>query len=204
MWSRQIRPDEDTYIVDSIPVPVAHIAREHSTSVCRERFESAPDKGYSAIFGQYYIGYKLHLVVTLDGIYQCMDMTKASVHDIHYLKDLKGSGLTDCLLLADKGYLSSYQQIDLFYTAGIELQTPMRSNQNGFTPWPETFKRARRRIETVFSQLCGQMSLKRNYAKSFRGLRSRIISKITAMTLLQYINWTNDKPINHIKHALAG
>jgi hypothetical protein len=203
VWGEQICPHEDTYMVDSIPVPVAHIAREYSTSVCRERFYSAPDKGYSAITGQYYIGYKLHLVVSLDGVYQSMDMTKASVHDVHYLKDIKNSGLSNCLLLADKGYLSAQGQMELFYSAGIELQTPMRRNQNDYRPWAKEFKTARRRVETVFSQLCDQMMLKRNYAKSFSGLRARMISKVASVTLLQYMNWQNDRPINHIKHALA-
>jgi len=163
----------------------------------------APDKGDSTVYDQYYIGYKLHLVVSLEGIYQAMDMTKASVHDVHYLKDIKSSGLSDCLLLADKGYLSAQMQMDLFYRARIYLQTPMRSNQTGFTPWPKMFKTARRRVEMVFSQLCDQMMLKSNYAKTYSLLRARMISKVAAVTLLQYINWQNDQPINHIKHALA-
>lgn len=203
LWGDHLCPYEDTYMVDSIPVPVAHVARQHSTTVCREHFRTAPDKGYSAILDQYYIGYKLHLVVSLDGVYQSMDLTKASVHDVHYLKDIKHSGLHDCLLLADKGYLSTHRQIDLFYSAGIELQTPMRRNQHGYRPWPKIFKKARRRVETVFSQLCDQMMLKRNYAKTFDGLRTRIIGKIASVTLLQYLNFQNNRPINHIKHALA-
>lgn len=202
-WSSALCPHEDTYIVDSLPVPVAHVAREHSTKVCREHFKTAPDKGYSAVFEQYYIGYKLHLVVTLQGVYTQMELTKASVHDVGYLSDIKHSGLQDCLLLADKGYLSVQRQLDLFCSTGIELQTPMRRNQKNYRPWPTLFKKARRRIETVFSQLCDQMMLKRNYGKSFAGLTTRIISKVAAMTLLQYINDQNGQPINQIKHALA-
>lgn len=45
--------------------------------------------------------------------------------------------------------------------------------------------------------------IKRNYAKSFNGLSTRVISKIAAVTVLQMINKINGKPINHIKHALA-
>src|SRR5699024_9386928 len=86
LWGHRICPYEDTYMVDSIPAGVAHIAREYSTSVCREHFYCAPDKGYSAITDQYYMGYKLHLVVSLDGVYQNMDMIKASAGDVHYLK----------------------------------------------------------------------------------------------------------------------
>lgn len=202
-WASQLLGSEDTFMVDSVPVPVAHIAREHNTSVCREHFHSAPDKGYCASKGSYYIGYKLHLVISLNGVFQSMDLTKASVHDVHYLNNIKWSGLSHCLLLADRGYLSASQQVDLFERAGIDLQTPMRRNQTEFKPWPKAFKKARRRVETTFSQLCDHMMLKRNYAKTFAGLRARIIGKIAAVTLLQYINSKNNKPINHIKHALA-
>ena len=45
--------------------------------------------------------------------------------------------------------------------------------------------------------------LKRNYAKSFIGLATRIINKIAGLTILQYINKINNKPINNIKYALA-
>ncbi|NBC03462.1 MAG: IS982 family transposase [Bacteroidetes bacterium] len=202
-WGQALCPDEDTYIVDSIPISIAHIAREHSTTACRESFHSAPDKGYCASLDDYYIGYKLHLVVSLDGVYHSMEMTKASVHDVHYLKELRHSGLQDCLVLADKGYLSAQGQLDLFCQTGIEVQTPMRTNQTGYRRWPTVFKNARRRVETVFSQLSDQMMLKRNYAKSFRGLRTRIIAKIASVTFLQYLNNQNDRPLNHIKHAFA-
>jgi hypothetical protein len=45
--------------------------------------------------------------------------------------------------------------------------------------------------------------IKRNYAKSFKGLSTRVISKVAAVTVLQMINKIN-RPLNHIKHALAG
>ena len=202
-WGQALCRDEDTYIVDSIPISIAHIAREYSTTACRESFHSAPDKGYCASLDDYYIGYKLHLVVSLEGVYHSMEMTKASVHDVHYLKELRHSGLQDCLVLADKGYLSGQGQLDLFCQTGIELLTPMRRNQSGYRPWPTVFKNARRRVETVFSLLSDQMMLKRNYAKTFHGLRARIIAKIASVTFLQYLNKQNNRPINHIKLVLS-
>ncbi|MBI2730203.1 MAG: IS982 family transposase, partial [Sphingobacteriales bacterium] len=51
------------------------------------------------------------------------------------------------------------------------------------------FRKSRIRIETLFSQLCDQMMLRRNYAKSLTGLKTRLISKIAAVTLLQWINY---------------
>ncbi|MCL6097326.1 MAG: IS982 family transposase, partial [Bacteroidetes bacterium] len=36
------------------------------------------------------------------------------------------------------------------------------------------------------------------------GFRTRILSKLTALTILQFINkFFNNKPVNHIKYALA-
>jgi hypothetical protein len=47
------------------------------------------------------------------------------------------------------------------------------------------------------------MLLKRNYAKKLQGLNTRIISKLAAATILQTINKQNNKPINHLKQAMA-
>jgi len=92
--------------------------------------------------------------------------------------------------------------IHLFTSCQVNLQTPIRANQEK-QPYPAIFKRMRKRIETLFAQLCDQFMLRRNYAKTIMGLSVRILSKITAVTLLQYINSKNNKPINHLKYALA-
>ena len=59
-----------------------------------------------------------------------------------------------------------------------------------------------KRIETNFSQLCDQFLFIRNYAKNVTGLFTRIIGKISAFTVLQYINKNNNKPIGQVKYAL--
>jgi hypothetical protein len=194
---------EDTFIVDSMPVPICNIARASRIAICKQNFESAPDKGYSSITKSYYMGYKLHLITSVRGVFHSMQLSKASVHDIHYLGEIKNSGLINCLLLGDKGYLSAELKTDLFHTAKIELQTPCRINQQQQTLFPYVFKKCRKRIETQFSQLCDQFMIKRNYAKTHNGLATRILSKIAAFTSLQYINFTAGKSLNKIKHALA-
>ena len=57
-------------------------------------------------------------------------------------------------------------------------------------------------IETIFSQLTDQFLVIRNYAKITNALFARIIGKISALTILQYVNFINDKPIGRIKYAL--
>lgn len=198
-----INEGENVFLVDSIPVPVCRIVREKSSKICKENFETAPDKGYSAVNKAWYYGYKLHLVTSVNGVFSSMEMTKASVHDIHFLKDIKRSGLADCALIGDKGYLSVPYQLDLFTSNNIRLETPKRSNQHNKERFPVILKRVRKRIETLFAQLCDQLMLKRNYAKTRAGLAVRLLCKITAVTLLQYINYLNNKPLNHLKYALA-
>ena len=197
-----LNESEDVYLVDSIPVPICQIARARQSKIFKESFETAPDIGYSAVSKSYYYGYKLHLITSIRGIFQSMDLTRASVHDVHYLSEVKESGLFTCTLIADKGYLSSTYQVDLFNSCQINLQTPKRANQEK-EPFPAIFKRMRKRIETLFAQLCDQFMLRRNYAKTLLGLSVRILSKITAVTLLQFINSKNNRPLNHLKYALA-
>lgn len=199
----EMNKGENVFIVDSVPVPVCRIVREKTAKICKENFETAPDKGYSAVNKAWYFGYKPHLVTSANGVFHSMELSKASVHDIHYLNDINCSGLNNCTLIGDKGYLSKSYQTDLFHTAKIELETPMRNNQKDKQPSPPVFRRVRKRIETLFAQLCDQFMLKRNYAKSVAGLSVRILNKLTAVTCLQFINKQNNRPLNHLKYALA-
>ena len=93
-------------------------------------------------------------------------------------------------------------QLDLFETANIRLEVPYRCNQKEWKPTFPAFAKARKRIETLFSQLCNQFTIIRNYAKDTDGLFARIIGKISALTILQYINYKNEKPIARVKYAL--
>jgi hypothetical protein len=104
------------------------------------------------------------------------------------------------VILGDRGYLSATVQLDLFQSANIKLETPMRTNQIEYKKQPYIFRKSRKRIETLFSQLCDQFMIRRNYAKTFLGFKTRILAKITALTLVQYINkFIFDRPINNIK-----
>ena len=111
--------------------------------------------------------------------------------------------MSDCVLLGDRGYLSESIQLDLFQTVKVKLETPKRSNQKDYMQQPYIFRKSRKRIETLFSQLCDQFMIRRNYAKSFEGFKTRILAKIAALTLVQYINkFIFDRPINNIKDQI--
>ena len=194
---------EQYFIVDSMPLEVCRITREKRVKVCKESFETAPAKGFCASQNLHFYGYKLQGICSANGIFHAIELTKANVHDTTFLKEFN-TQLSDCVLIGDKGYLSSSLQLDLFQTANIQLETPMRINQKDYQKQDWIFRKTRKRIETLFSQLCDQFMIRRNYAKSFDGFKTRILAKITALTIIQFINKFHfNRPINNLKVALT-
>jgi len=200
--ARRIDGGEDYFCIDSMPIEVCRIARGKRCRMGRGGdFAKAPDFGYCASQDSWFYGYKLHALCGLSGVIHSYDLSKASVHDINYVNDLKHL-YHDCSIFGDKGYVSTEVQLDLFETANIRLECPYRLNQKDWKPTFVPFAKARKRIETLFSQLNDQFLVIRNYAKETCGLFARIIGKVSAMTALQYINYINNKPIGRIKYAL--
>jgi hypothetical protein len=96
--------------------------------------------------------------------------------------------------------LSATQQLDLFEIANVKLETPIRKNQKGYEKQLYIYRKLKKKIKTLFSQLCDQFMIKRNYAKSFKGFNTRILAKIAALTLVEFINkFIFDRSINNIK-----
>lgn len=200
--AQNIEPCQDQHIIDSMPLEICKLSRSKRSRVCQDAPEVAPDYGYCAAQDMYYYGYKFHAVCTAQGVFKAFDITQASVHDIHYLHDVKEQ-FSDCILIGDKGYLSREIQHDLFESRAIRLETPRRRNQLEFKPFRSEYRKTRKRIETLYSQLCDQFMIRRNYAKSFQGFATRILSKIAALTVIQWINKRNGNNINNLKIVVA-
>lgn len=192
---------EGVFCIDSKPVKVCQNARAKRCSMGRDNVDEAPDWGYCASQGLYYYGYKLHAVCGIRGVIHSYGMTAASVHDLQYLNDVRWE-YHDCMMLGDKGYLSAEVQKNLFEVAIISLEVPYRLNQKNWRPPAWAYKRFRKRIETVFSQLNDNLMMIRNYAKQPCGLFTRTAGKIAAMTFMQYVNFINHRPIGQIKYSL--
>lgn len=190
------------YIIDSIPVPICSNVRINRTRICKDDPDVLPSRSFHASHQVYFYGFKMQLVISRDGFPFATGMTTAAMHDSQYLPFLKKDQLSDCELIGDKGYLSSGHQTTLFEEAKIRLVTPIRKNMKIVDKWNSSYKYIRKRIETLFSQLCDQMMLKRNYAKTSEGLFARILAKLASVSLLQLINLKTNRPVNHIKHAL--
>lgn len=100
--------------------------------------------------------------------------------------------------------LTAEYQLNLFENRRIKLDTPMSRNQKNYREQPYSYRKSRKRIETLFSQLCDQFMIRRNYAKSFEGFKTRILSKISALTIVQFINKVVfNRNINNIKISIV-
>ena len=74
--------------------------------------------------------------------------------------------------------------------------------ENEFS-FPSKGRKSRKRIETLFSQLCDQFKIRNNYAKSFNGFKTRVLSKITALTFIQFVNvFVFSRKMNRLKIEL--
>jgi hypothetical protein len=203
LMAERLNSQADVFAIDSMPLEICKISREQRNKMGKESELNSPDKGYCASQKKYFYGYKLHSVCSAAGVIESLDLTKASVHDVHYLKDVQEL-FSNCIITGDKGYIGRQQQINLFETAAIELVVPLRSNQKDQKPVIRILKKIRKRIETVFSQLCDQFMIQRNYAKSFTGFKSRILAKVSGLTILQFLNkFINNQPVGRVKHTLA-
>ena len=199
--ARKIDGGESVFCIDSKPVKVCQNARGNRCTIGKTDIEHAPAWGYCASQDMHYYGYKLHALCGITGVIHSYDMTAANVRDLCYLKDVKWE-YHDCMILGDKGYLSAPIQQDLFQTANITLEVPYRLNQKNWRQPSWTYKRFRKRIETVFSQLNDHFMMIRNYAKQPEGFFTRMAAKIAAFTMMQYFNFLNHKPIGQVKYAL--
>lgn len=139
--------------------------------------------GYCATQKMYYFGYKFHAVCGLSGVMHSYDMTPANVHDINYMKDVKFE-FYDCSIFGDRAYISAELKQDLFSSVDIRLEIPYRLNMKDWKPAFKPFAKARKRIETNFSQMCDHFMIFRNHAKQTAGLFTRNIVKISSFTVL--------------------
>ncbi|WP_231572983.1 transposase, partial [Prevotella pectinovora] len=144
----------------------------------------------------------LVVIKTLSPNHRMYNLYTKFVKILEICKQFSENLVNESANYGDKGYIGADVQLDLFETAHIRLECPYRLNQKDWKPTFIPFAKARKRIETIFSQLTDQFLVIRNYAKITNGLFARIIGKISALTILQYVNFINDKPIGRIKYAL--
>lgn len=174
--------DYDPYVslVDSFPVPVCRFARAYRCRV----FRAEAAYGYDELSKQTFYGFRAHVRVCWPGVIVGVELTAANIHDLNALQDL-----TDQLggwLLADRNYWSPVR-CEMLAEQNLSLLTPYKSSKREKHTWPLWLVQARRRIETVFSQLVGRFQAKTVWARDLWHLQSRWLRKILAHTFAVFL-----------------
>lgn len=184
---------EQLCALDSHPLPV--VAYHHASRSAREWRVYQADYGWAASRQSRFYGFRLHLLVTLQGLILEYALAPASVHDLPMGQELLANRCS-LTVLGDKAYIGKTMAAELKARQDIDLLTLPRSNQRVQLPkaFHRPFNTARLIIETVNSQLSEQFGIQRNHAHTFWGLTTRLHAKLTAHTLCVYLNRLLDKP----------
>jgi hypothetical protein len=180
-------------LIDSLPIPVVQFHLVPSSTADWKAFQATFGKAITK--KQTFFGYRLHLLITMSGLILDFELTPANTTDLEAGFELLGEH-TDLEVLGDKGYISADKATELRVNNRIILRTIPRSNQKRQVSDAirHLHNAIRQLIETVNGQLSGQFGIEKNYAHTFRGLCTRLYSKLTAHTLSIYINRLLGKP----------
>lgn len=176
----------DSYrIVDSFPLAVCKFGRAR---YCRSFRCDGANYGKCPSKKETYFGYKVHVLTTLNGFITSFEITPASADDRAALRDFAAVH-RNLIFLGDKGYTGEALRKEL-EERGHCLFALKPSNYKNQLPkyFRRLIFRARRRIETTFSQLSEWLNTEHVMAKSFRGLCTRLVHKVFAHNLCMVIN----------------
>jgi len=176
-------------IVDSLPVPIVQFRLVPFAP------SSGDWKAYGSSYGkvpskkQTIFGYKLHLLIAMNGVILDFELAPANESDLAVGFELLAEH-TDLQVLGDKAYLSATKAAQLWQENRIQLTTLPRRNQQKQLPQTlrHLYNSIRQMIETVNAQLSSQFHIEVNHAHSFWGLCTRLYTKLTAHTLCVYLN----------------
>jgi hypothetical protein len=188
---RQMRAFEDAIrLIDGTPVHVRHWRRHGKTHLY------LPDAqlGHCAAKKETYYGYRLVCLTTLEGLITDWELLPATEDEREAAMDLLYD-YRNLNVLGDKGFLDKLRQALLWQERRVALLTPKRKNQKeqNTAGWDATMNRVRRLIETAFAQGKGGFNLEKPYARTLWGLISRLIAKLTGLTIAAYYNKKNGR-----------
>jgi hypothetical protein len=174
------------YLLDTKPVPVLGYKRGKSHS------DFAGSAGYGRCVSRNlkYFGYKLVIVSTLNGIPIVYDLVSANT-DERKAAEAVIEYFSFCDFYADKGFLGTAWQTEIFDQTNNLIWTPRRKNQHvqnakNLDRWLNCI---RERIEGVFHEVQNTgRNIERLLTKTVLGLCTRVIMKMTSH-LLRHLLW---------------
>lgn len=195
---------EDWHLMDSMPLPVClRVRASRNMRFCEEfNVDNALLYGLCASKKMKIYGFKLHLLVTSQGIPVHYVLAPAAHHDVSVAPGLIETYRQNIGIGFDKGYIGLEKRLQS--PGNFKLIIPPRENQeNNLTQREKWFlAKYRKIVETTNSLLSEQFNIQYTRAKSKWGLTNRIIAKLTGLTLAAFINSLLGEPLLHIKELV--
>ena len=186
-------------VLDTTPLPICNITRSFKK---QSLFKGIASVGYCAAKRLKYFGFKLVLLINQKGIPVKFGLVPANTADVKTTQSIIDND-KNITVFADKGFVSGKLAKELKEKQNVSLFTPRKKARESRKPLPLWFNKYHRKscrlIETVNGILKDQFNLEKNYCKTFWGLCTKVISKITAFTLGQFINVQYNLPILKLK-----
>jgi hypothetical protein len=154
MWRTllaRVEHEAGLFLVDSFAVPVCSFAKAPR----HRSFAGIASRGYDSMARSVFHGFDAHLRVAWPGVIVEAALAPAHEHDRWVAEyDLLAGGVCEgAFVVGDTNYWSPILREDLA-GYGVALIAPKKTNhQHSGHPWPRWLTNARRRIETVISQL---------------------------------------------------
>lgn len=174
--------DESTFIIDSCPVPVCHLARASKCQLYPE--VRAAYFGRCAAKDERFFGLKAHVVTTASGRPVEVLLLCGCSHDLIGLAELRLDLPAGSELLADKGYTSYKMEDRLLEEESIRLLALRKSNSKRKRPQEQerTIRKGRKRIETTFSQVSTRLA-RRIHAVTAAGFEGKVWAAFVAFAI---------------------
>lgn len=160
--------DGVVYLLDSQPIPICQPIRHSRVLLMREA---------GAYFGKtskgWFFGFKLHLLVTEDGLIISAILTPGNFDDRDAATALVQFVESGSVCLGDRGYRRPYLQDELLEEDGVLLMTRADAGKED----QALLCSIRERVETVFSGLWARFNT-RVYSRSWEGLWTALLLKM--------------------------
>lgn len=158
----------------------------------RSGFAGAAAYGYCASKSQYVWGMRLVLVTDANGAPLGYTLVAANEKEYEPVRELTTSQ-AGCLLIADKG-LWGREYAETLALQQVTIRTPDRVRTAANLAAEKRLASVRLAIESMITNLKGQMRLEQHLAKTPAGLAQRIAQRLLALTLGMLLNTLTGRP----------
>jgi hypothetical protein len=181
---------DDLLLADSTPIECARsretVKRSGSSSL-GDAIANAADYGYCASHSRWFWGFRLHTLMAPDGTPRAMALTSPKEGErevcLRLLARVNRTG--PLTVLADKGYAGTDFEADAA-DLGATVFRPRRKDEPGAGPHLAPL---RQRIESIYWSAKDILTLERHGARTLRGLRARIASRLLALAAAISLNY---------------